>query len=114
MENVKLNNISVLEKRWNKFKTLKRGYYSLLVLTFLYIISFFLPLLINNRALVVKYDGKYFFPIFSGYISGERFNQDVPGEARYRMLKESFKIDESNEQWSINSSGFNLNLGYRF
>jgi len=24
------------------------------------------------------------------------------------------KIDESNEQWSINSSGFNLNLGYRF
>lgn len=24
------------------------------------------------------------------------------------------KIDENNEQWSINSSGFNLNLGYRF
>ena len=93
MENVKLNNISVLEKRWNKFKTLKRGYYSLLVLTFLYITSFFLPLLINNRALIVKYDGEYFFPIFSGYIPGERFNQDVPGEARYRMLKESFKID---------------------
>lgn len=101
MENVKLNNISVLEKRWNKFKTLKRGYYSLLVLTSLYITSFFLPLLINNRALIVKYDGEYFFPIFSGYIPGERFNQDVPGEARYRMLKESFKIDVNNENWVL-------------
>ena len=24
------------------------------------------------------------------------------------------RIDESGEHWSINSSGFNLNLGYRF
>lgn len=101
MENVKLNNISVLEKRWIKFKTLKRGYYSLLVLTFLYITSFFLPLLINNRALVVKYEGEYFFPVFTGYIPGERFNQDVPGEARYRMLKESFKIDINDENWVL-------------
>ena len=33
----------------------------------------------------------------------DNFDNDGDGE-----------IDESNEQWSINSSGFNLNLGYRF
>jgi ABC-type microcin C transport system permease subunit YejE len=72
--------VSILRKRWLKFKTLKRGYYSLVALTFLYGISFFLPLLINNRALVVHYEGEYYFPIVSGYIPGKTFGQDV---ARY-------------------------------
>ena len=83
-------NESILKRRWKKFKTLKRGYYSLLTLTVLYTISFFLPILINNRALIVKYDDSLHFPIFSGYISGEEFGQDVPGEAKYRKLKEEF------------------------
>ena len=49
---------SILQKRWVKFKSLKRGYYSLIILLTLYLISFLLPLLINNRALVVRYNDK--------------------------------------------------------
>ena len=88
--------VSILRKRWLKFKTLKRGYYSLVVLTALYGISFFLPLLINNRALVVHYEGEYYFPSISGYIPGKTFGQDVPGEARYRILKAKFKDGQDN------------------
>ena len=91
MENINVQSNSIKRRRWRKFKTLKRGYYSLIILLSLYVLSFFLPLLINNKALVVKYKGEYFFPIFTGFISGEVFDQDVPGEARYRLLKESFK-----------------------
>ena len=68
MANTKAKNISVLQRRWQKFKTLKRGYYSLLILSGLYITSFFLPLIINNRALIVKYENEYFSPILTGYI----------------------------------------------
>ncbi|GIS39939.1 hypothetical protein Ct9H90mP12_1330 [bacterium] len=83
-------NESILKRRWKKFKTLKRGYYSLIILSSLYGISFFLPFLINNRALVVKYHGEYFFPVLSGYMPGKQFGQDVPGDTRYRELKAQF------------------------
>ena len=78
MLNTKAKNISVLQRRWQKFKTLKRGYYSLLILSGLYVTSFFLPLIINNRALVVKYENEYYSPILTGYIPGSQFGQDVP------------------------------------
>ena len=93
-------NLSILQKRWRKFKTLKRGYYSLVILVFLYVISFFLPLLINNRSLIVHYEDKLYFPVLSGYIPGKTFGQDVPGEARYRDLKQVFK-SEDNGNWVL-------------
>ena len=96
-----LINESILQKRWKKFKTLKRGYYSLIILSVLYGISFLLPLLINNRALLVKYDGEYYFPVFSGYISGDKFGQDVPGEARYRELRDQFINQENDDSWVL-------------
>ena len=101
MENNKINRNSILIRRWKKFKTLKRGYYSLIILLSLYITSFFLPLLINNKALIVKYEGKFYFPIITGFISGSTFDQNVPGEARYRSLKKSFSLDEGGGNWLI-------------
>ena len=92
-------NESILNKRWKKFKSLKRGYYSLIILLTLYFISFFLPIIINNRALVVRYDSKLYFPIVTGYVAGKTLGQDVPGEARYRKLKEEFKNQNGN--WVI-------------
>lgn len=86
--------LSILQKRWLKFKTLKRGYYSLVTLSVLYLISFFLPFLINNKALIVQYEGELYFPILKGYIPGETFGQDVPGEARYRELKSTFESED--------------------
>ena len=97
--NQNLINESILKKRWKKFKTLKRGYYSLVALTVLYGISFLLPILINNRALIVKYNGSYYYPVFSGYIAGEEFGQDVPGEAKYRQLKNEFVLEKNIGNW---------------
>ena len=96
-----LMNESILKRRWKKFKTLKRGYYSLVTLTVLYALSFLLPILINNRALIVKYDGSLFFPVFSGYISGKEFGQDVPGEAKYRTLKDQFAGQMGSDHWVL-------------
>ena len=92
---------SILQKRWVKFKSLKRGYYSLIILLTLYLISFFLPLFINNRALVVRYNDKFYFPVITGYVSGKTFGQDVPGEARYRSLKMQFEQKSGTNDWVL-------------
>ena len=99
--------ISIYKKRWLKFKTMKRGYYSFIIITSLYIISFFLPLLINSRAIIVNYNDKYYFPAvldllpgLSPYYPGEKFNQEVPGEADYRKLKRIWDKDNS-DNWII-------------
>ncbi|MFC1848672.1 ABC transporter permease subunit [candidate division CSSED10-310 bacterium] len=92
--------LSILKKRWLKFKKLKRGYYSFLLLVFLYIISFFFPLLINNRALIVRYEGKFYFPAFKGYYPGKIFKADVPGEANYSILQRQWQ-EKNSDNWVL-------------
>ncbi len=100
MTNQQEISLSILKKRWLKFKTLKRGYYSFVILVVLYAISWFLPVLINNRALVVHYEGETYFPAIAGYYAGQTFGQDVPGEANYRLLKEEWK-EENDDNWLL-------------
>ena len=51
---------SLFKKRLRKFKSLKRGYYSLIILGSLYFISLIAPLLISNKALIICYaNGQY-------------------------------------------------------
>src|SRR5262249_35167539 len=78
--------VSIFRKRVRKFKTLKRGYYSFLILVVFYGISFILPILINNKALAVRYHGKFYFPIMTYYPASE-FGMDAIGEPSYRDLK---------------------------
>ncbi|RMH73231.1 MAG: ABC transporter permease subunit [Gemmatimonadetes bacterium] len=97
--------LSILQKRWQKFKTLKRGYYAFILLVILYVTSFFLPFLVNNRALVVKYNGHFYFPalkqVFTkGIYLGETFGVDTPGEPNYRQLQAQWR-EEGQGNWVI-------------
>ena len=88
--------ISILQKRIRKFKTLKRGYYSFLILITAYAISFILPILINNKALIVRYQGNYYFPMTTYYPASE-FGQNAFGEPNYRDLKRDFEQRNSGD-----------------
>ncbi len=98
--------VSVLRRRWRRFRTLKRGWYSFVAIAVLYVVSLFNPLLINNRALVVKYEGSYYFPALGSYHSAETFGQRSAfgqphaGEAHYRALDEQFESD-GGENWVL-------------
>lgn len=98
-QNKKQVTFSLFKKRWRKFKTIKRGYYSFLIIILLYLLSFILPLFIGRSALVVKYNDNYFFPVFS-YHAASDFNQNIPGEANYRLLKKQFQ-GENSENWVL-------------
>jgi microcin C transport system permease protein len=81
--------VSIFRKRVRKFTTLRRGYYSFLILLVAYGVSFVLPLLINSKALVVRYNGAFYFPIITFYPASE-FGMDAIGEPNYRALDEQF------------------------
>jgi microcin C transport system permease protein len=74
---------SIFRRRLRKFRKLKRGYWSFLLIVVAFVTSFFLPLLANNVALVVRYEGRFYFPIAS-YYPASTFGQDVIGEPDYR------------------------------
>jgi len=90
---------SILRKRIRKFKSLKRGYYSFLILVSLYLLSFLNPFFINNKALIVKYDGEFFFPTFQ-YHAASVFGQQSYGEAEYRKLDKQFEREDT-ENWVL-------------
>ena len=80
---------SILKKRIRRFKSIKRGYYSFILLVTLYLSSFFAPILVNSKALLVCYSNNQ-------YDQGEDF------------------IDENNNAiWDIGES-FQDNKHYYF
>ena len=91
--------VSIFRKRLQKFRRLKRGYYSFLLIVFAYVLSFFLPVLINDKALLVHYKGQWYFPMIT-FQPASTFDQAPYGEPNYRQLKESFK-QENGENWVL-------------
>jgi microcin C transport system permease protein len=82
------------EMKWRKFRTIKRGYFSFWILVAAYVLSFFLPVLINNKALVVRYHGKTYVPILRYYPDTE-FGGKEFGEPDYRELKKRLAAEGS-------------------
>jgi len=83
---------SIFTRRLRKFRRLKRGYWSFLFIVAMYVGSFCLPILINNVALVVRYQGAYYFPILQFY-PASAFGQNVIGEPNYRSLDAQFEME---------------------
>lgn len=82
-------------KKLRRFRQIKRGYYSFLILAGLMVLSLFGELLINNRALIVSYEGKWYFPTYADYYSGRDFGLDYAYEANYRELGKKFQEEKS-------------------
>ena len=77
-------------RQWQRFRSIKRGYYSAIVLTAALVLSLGAELFANSRALVVHYQGTLFFPTYGDVIPGRTFGLDYDYETDYRELKRSF------------------------
>ena len=84
------------EKQWQRFRSIKRGYYSLLGVTVLLAMSLVAELLVNNRAIAVRYDGNLYFPTYSAFIPGTEFGLGYEYETNYRELKTHFESQPAN------------------
>jgi len=106
---------SILQKRINKFKSIKRGYYSLIIILCLYALSICAPLFFNSKALIVKYEDEYYFPLLNSMFKTIIKTKNIEakdlgqfeikgkkkyGEPHYRLLKKQYKnVGEGN--WVI-------------
>ena len=69
-------------RTWLRFKQQRLGYWSLVIFVSLFAISLLGEVLSNDRPLVVRYNGQYYFPIVKDY-SETLFGGDFPARANY-------------------------------
>lgn len=89
------------KRRWQKFKSLKRGYYSFIVLSMLVLMSLFAEIWVNNRPIIVSFNDKLYFPTYGDVIPGKTFNLGYDWETNYRELKQSFESSPESGNWMI-------------
>ena len=95
---MKLNPLTL--KKIRRFKSIKRGYYSFILILVLILASFFAEILVNKRAVMVHYNGEYYFPTYGDPIPGSTFGLDYKYEANYRQLAGKFE-SEGGGNWVI-------------
>ncbi|MDE2467713.1 MAG: ABC transporter permease, partial [Bradyrhizobium sp.] len=70
-------------RRWQNFKSNRRGYWSLWIFLILFFISLFAEFIANDRPLLIKFDGHLYFPAFVTYPE-TAFGGDFQTAADYR------------------------------
>jgi len=91
---MKINPLTL--KKIKRFKSIKRGYYSLILLGIMIFCSLFAELIVNKRAIMVCYKGSFFFPTYGKIIPGKTFGFDYEHETDYRNLKKKFSNIKNN------------------
>jgi len=84
----KVNWNPVTLSRFRRFRSIGRGWWSLLILLVLLVLALLDQTLVGRRALMVSYEGKTYFPAFvKERYTSSTFGVPGEGEADYRALK---------------------------
>ncbi len=71
------------KRRWQIFRANRRGYWSLWIFLVLFIVSLFAEFIANDKPLIIKYDGRLYFPVLFTYTETD-FGGLFATEADYR------------------------------
>lgn len=83
-------------KKWRRFKSNKIAITSSIVLLFFILLTLISPILANNRPIILKYNGKIYYPIFKKY-SPRDFSDPDSITIDFRNLK----LEKSRGDYSI-------------
>ncbi|MBC8440036.1 MAG: ABC transporter permease subunit [Deltaproteobacteria bacterium] len=78
-------------KKIKRFRSIKRGFWSFVILFIMIFVSFFAEVFINSRAIMVYYNGELYFPTYRQMIPGSVFGLGYEYETNYRDLKIKFE-----------------------
>jgi microcin C transport system permease protein len=70
-------------RRFESFRRNRRGFWSLWVFLTVFLVTLFAEFIANDRPILVRYDGAWYFPIFTNY-SETTFGGELPTTADYR------------------------------
>lgn len=82
-------------KQIRRFKSIKRGYFSAILFVGLLLFCAVAELFVNNRAIMVKYEGNYYFPTYGNMLPGTTFGEDYRYETNFRKLQKRFQEEGS-------------------
>ncbi|MEQ1888534.1 MAG: ABC transporter permease [Alphaproteobacteria bacterium] len=87
-------------RRWENFRANRRGYWSTWVFLALFFITLFAELIANDKPLLLRFDGEYYFPAFVTYPE-TAFGGDFDTGADYRdpYLKDLIAAKNGRMYW---------------
>jgi len=88
-------------RRWQNFRANRRGYWSTWVFLALFFVTLFAELIANDRPLLLRYDGDYYFPALISYPE-TAFGGDFETAADYRdpFLKDLIAAKDGRIWWA--------------
>ena len=102
-------------RRIINFKSNRRGFWSLWIFLALFIITLFAEFIANDKPLLLRYEGKFYFPVFVEYPE-TLFGGFLPTEADYRdpevasLIKEKGWMVWPPVQYSYDTINYNLTV----
>jgi microcin C transport system permease protein len=79
--------------RVDRFKSIRRGWWSFRIVLVLFVVSLLAELFINSRALIVVYQGKLYLPTYARVFSGKVFGLPYAYETNYRELARTLRAN---------------------
>lgn len=73
----------IMQRRWHKFRSNRRGYWSFVLLSLMFLVSLFAECIANDKPVLVQYEGKTYFP-FVQSVPETTYGGDFETEADYR------------------------------
>ncbi len=89
----------IAQRRWQRFRRNRRGWYSLWVFAALLTLSLGAELIANDKPLLLKYEGSLYFPAFKRYTE-QQFGGQLPFQPDYRSQYVR-QLIEGNGGWML-------------
>jgi len=86
-------------RRWENFKTKKRGYFSFWIISTLMVLSLFAEFLANDKPIIMAYEGEIYLPVLRTY-SESTFGGVFETEAAYRSESVQHLIEDG-DGWML-------------
>ena len=87
-------------KKLARFRKIRLGYFSFLILGAMIALLSVAELFVNSRALIVHYNDTLYFPTYGSFYPGTTFGEDYSYEVNYRALAKSFETNGS-DNWVL-------------
>lgn len=91
---------AITRRRLARFRSMRRGWWSFIVLAVFCVFALLGPVLVGNRPLVIRHDGEWRFPVFAARIPASALGLPGDVEPNWRILNAQWKASGW-ESWMV-------------
>ncbi|MFP4581332.1 MAG: ABC transporter permease subunit [Candidatus Sumerlaeia bacterium] len=91
----------VTQKRLRRFRGIKRGWWAMWILIITFVISLFAELICNKNPLLIRYEGRFYFPIFKYYPEDTFTGSGKQTRPDYKDINETAAFQDNSDNYMI-------------